>query len=74
MIWTTTNTFLIPSATLKTLSILEYLNQSKIIKSLLQNLNLSSDMILISIRYLIENPSGDSLAADGKPLNFEDVD
>lgn len=53
--------------------LLSHLTESKIIKSLLTTLNLSSDMILHIVKYLLEHPI-DKQQSLKSLTNFEDVD
>jgi len=61
--------FLYFRLTIKLPILLSHLNQSKIIQSLLNTLNLSSDMIIHIIKYLLENPIDNQ-----SRINFEDID
>jgi hypothetical protein len=49
--------------------LLSHLSESKILKSLLNILNLSSDMIIHIVKYLLENPINNQ-----PQTNFEDID
>jgi hypothetical protein len=55
--------------TMKLPTLLSHLIESKIIKSLLNTLNLSSDMIIHIVKYLIEHP-----IVVPQSTNFEDID
>ncbi|CAF4506385.1 unnamed protein product [Rotaria sp. Silwood1] len=71
--WTIMTLFLIHLLTIKLPMILSHLTESKIIKSLFNTLNLSSDMILHILKYLLENPIENQQSS--KPTtNFEDID
>ncbi|CAF0760808.1 unnamed protein product [Adineta steineri] len=71
--WTIMTLFLIHLLTIKLPMLLTHITESKIIEALLTRLNLSSDMIIHIIKYLLEHPIDNSQLS--KPLtNFEDVD
>jgi hypothetical protein len=53
--------------------LLSHLTESKIIKSLLTTLNLSSDMILHIVKYFLEHPI-DNKDSSKSQTNFEDID
>ncbi len=55
--------------TIKLPMLLSHLSESKILKSLLNILNLSSDMIIHIVKYLLENPINNQ-----PQTNFEDID
>ena len=52
------------------------LKSSRIIDSLFQNLNLSSDAILQIVKYLVEHPIENQHSSSSLPstTNFEDID
>ncbi|CAF4317673.1 unnamed protein product [Adineta steineri] len=71
--WTIMTLFLIHLLTIKLPMLLTHITESKIIEALLTRLNLSSDMIIHIIKYLLEHPIDNSQLSN--PLtNFEDVD
>ncbi|CAF4730501.1 unnamed protein product, partial [Rotaria sp. Silwood2] len=71
--WTIMTLFLIHLLAIKLPMILSHLTESKIIKSLLTTLNLSSDMILHILKYLLENPI-ENQQSSKSTTNFEDID
>lgn len=65
--------FLYFRLTRKSPIILSHLKESKIVQSLLKTLNLSSDFILNTIKYLLEHPL-ESQESSKSITNFEEID
>lgn len=60
--------------TFKLPSLTSHLSESKVTQSLLTTLNLSPDMILQTINYLLAHPIGSHTPSLASATNFEDVD